>query len=58
MISVGDRNSGKSVTNAQIADTFDQIADFCGLHTLEVQAIADDEVAVGMQAWTRSPAEN
>lgn len=29
--------------------TFDQIADFCGLHALEVQAIADDEVAVGMQ---------
>jgi hypothetical protein len=29
--------------------TFDQIADFCGLHPLEVQAIADDEVAVGMQ---------
>src|SRR3982751_6458887 len=29
--------------------TFDQIADFCGLHPLEVQAIADGEVAVGMQ---------
>ncbi|PIW27794.1 MAG: DUF1013 domain-containing protein [Rhodospirillales bacterium CG15_BIG_FIL_POST_REV_8_21_14_020_66_15] len=29
--------------------TFRQIADFCGLHELEVQAIADDEVAVGMQ---------
>jgi len=29
--------------------TFEQIADFCGLHALEVQAIADDEVAVGMQ---------
>lgn len=29
--------------------TFDQIADFCGLHPLEVQAIADAEVAVGMQ---------
>jgi len=28
---------------------FDQIADFCGLHALEVQAIADDEVAIGMQ---------
>ena len=25
--------------------TFDQIADFCGLHPLEVQAIADGEVA-------------
>ncbi len=29
--------------------TFDQIADFCGLHALEVQAIADGEVAIGMQ---------
>jgi len=29
--------------------TFPQIADFCGLHELEVQAIADGEVAVGMQ---------
>jgi hypothetical protein len=29
--------------------TFDQIAEFCGLHSLEVQAIADDEVAIGMQ---------
>ncbi|MEK9672853.1 MAG: cell cycle transcriptional regulator TrcR [Rhodospirillaceae bacterium] len=29
--------------------TFSQIANFCGLHELEVQAIADDEVAVGMQ---------
>ena len=29
--------------------TFDQIADFCGLHMLEIQAIADGEVAVGMQ---------
>jgi hypothetical protein len=28
--------------------TFDQIADFCGLHPLEVQGIADDEVAVGI----------
>lgn len=28
--------------------TFDQIADFCGLHPLEVQAIADGEVAPGM----------
>ena len=25
--------------------TFDQIADFCGLHILEVQAIADDTAA-------------
>ena len=29
--------------------TFDQIAEFCGLHTLEVQAIADGEVAQGIQ---------
>jgi len=29
--------------------SFDQIADFCGLHPLEVQAIADGEVATGMQ---------
>jgi hypothetical protein len=28
--------------------TFEQIADFCGLHPLEVQSIADDEVVVGM----------
>jgi len=29
--------------------TFEQIAEFCGLHDLEVQAIADDEVAMGIQ---------
>jgi hypothetical protein len=29
--------------------TFDQIAEFCGMHQLEVQAIADDEVAIGMR---------
>ena len=29
--------------------TFEQIADFCGLHVLEVQGIADGEVAKGMQ---------
>ena len=29
--------------------TFEQIADFCGLHALEVQGIADDEVAIGIQ---------
>ncbi len=28
--------------------TFDQIAEFCGLHSLEIQGIADGEVAVGM----------
>ena len=31
--------------------TFDQIADFCGLHELEVQSIADDEVAIGMVGY-------
>jgi hypothetical protein len=30
--------------------TFEQISDFCGLHPLEVQAIADGEVAVGIKA--------
>lgn len=29
--------------------SFDQIAEFVGLHELEIQAIADAEVAVGMQ---------
>jgi uncharacterized protein len=29
--------------------TFDQIAQFCGLHPLEVQGIADGEVAAGMK---------
>ena len=29
--------------------TFRQIADFCGLHELEIQGIADGEVAVGMK---------
>src|SRR3954462_6079890 len=29
--------------------TFEQIAEFCGLHPLEVQAIADGEVATQMQ---------
>ncbi len=28
--------------------SFEQIADFCGLHALEVQAIADGEVATGI----------
>ena len=28
--------------------SFDQIADFCGIHALEVQAIADGEVAIGI----------
>lgn len=30
---------------------FDQIAEFCSLHVLEVQSIADDEVAVGMAGY-------
>lgn len=29
--------------------TFDQVADFCGMHVLEIQAIADGEVAIGIQ---------
>ncbi|WP_193188487.1 DUF1013 domain-containing protein [Nisaea sediminum] len=29
--------------------SFEQIADFCGLHALEVQAIADGEVSYGIQ---------
>jgi hypothetical protein len=28
--------------------TFDQVADFCSLHVLEVQSIADGEVAIGI----------
>lgn len=28
--------------------TFEQIADFCGMHPLEIQGIADDEVATGI----------
>ncbi|TWB45171.1 DUF1013 domain-containing protein [Nitrospirillum pindoramense] len=28
--------------------SFEQIAEFCGMHSLEVQAIADGEVAIGM----------
>jgi hypothetical protein len=28
--------------------TFEQIGDFCGLHALEIQGIADDEVAIGI----------
>ena len=35
--------------------TFDQIADFCKLHPLEVKGIADGEVAAGIAATTRSP---
>ncbi len=29
--------------------TFKQIADFCGLHTLEIQGIADGEVSLGIK---------
>ena len=31
--------------------TFGQVADFCSLHPLEVQSIADGEVAVGMAGF-------
>lgn len=31
--------------------TFEQVAEFCGLHPLEVQSIADGEVAVGMTGF-------
>ena len=29
--------------------SFDQIGEFCGLHSLEVKGIADEEVAIGIQ---------
>ena len=29
--------------------TFDQVADFCGLHVLEVKGIADGDVAQGIK---------
>ena len=35
---------------------FKQIADFCGLHELEIQGIADGEVAVGMRGY--NPIDN
>ncbi len=31
--------------------TFKQISDFCNLHELEVQGIADGDVAIGMQGY-------
>ena len=31
--------------------TFEQIAEFCGMHPLEVQAIADGEVAQGIMGY-------
>ena len=36
--------------------SFDQISEFCGLHELEVQGIADGEVAVGMRGY--DPVDN
>ena len=36
--------------------TFSQIAEFCGLHELEVQGIADGDVAVGMRGY--DPVDN
>ena len=36
--------------------SFDQIAEFVGLHKLEIQAIADGEVSVGI--LPRNPIEN
>ena len=36
--------------------TFTQISDFCGLHELEVQGIADGEVAIGMRGY--DPVDN
>ena len=36
--------------------SFSQIANFCGLHELEVQGIADGEVAVGMRGY--NPIDN
>ena len=35
--------------------TFTQIADFCGMHPLEIQAIADGEVARVSSAMIPSP---
>ena len=31
--------------------TFEQIADFCGMHTLEIQAIADGDVAMNIMGF-------
>ena len=36
--------------------SFDQISDFCGLHELEVQGIADGDVAIGLQGY--DPVDN
>ena len=35
--------------------TFKQIADFCNLHEVEVQGIADGEVAKGIKAYNPLP---
>ena len=35
--------------------TFEQIAEFCGMHPLEVKGIADEDVAKASRASTRSP---
>ena len=31
--------------------SFNQISEFCGLHELEIQGIADGDVALGMQGY-------
>ena len=36
--------------------SFDQIADFCSLHPLEVQSIADGEAGIGIQGY--DPVQN
>lgn len=36
--------------------TFEQIGDFCGLHPIEVQALADEEVGLGIVG--KSPVDN
>ena len=36
--------------------TFNQISEFCGLHELEVQGIADGDVAAGMRGY--DPVDN
>ena len=36
--------------------SFDQVSEFCGLHELEVQGIADGDVAIGMQGY--NPIDN
>ena len=35
--------------------TFEQIAEFCGLHALEVQALADGEVAPDARTRSHHP---